>query len=156
MRLSLSSVLSESEDPLLQLPTPSTTPRNLHGDLVLCTSFLRLVDGVRSLDVQRDCPTSLRLLVDRCLLASATRGATCFASGCCNPTVFSHTPAAFPPVNVSTKICMSSRRHDKKCDVLFLEVVAIRWCPRVLQLLSCESQTLLVWRDTFLVLDPSS
>ena len=39
---------------------PPPPPRNLHGDLVVCTSILHLVNGLGRLDGQRDCLTNQR------------------------------------------------------------------------------------------------
>ena len=67
MRLSLSSVLSQSEDP----PTRSTPPRTLHGDLVVCTSILHRVNGVGRLDVLRDCLAGQYLDKGLCVASQA-------------------------------------------------------------------------------------
>ena len=115
--------LSQPEDPAFYLPTRSTLPRSLHGDLVVCLSILHLVDGVGRLDVRRDvsCQSTvgraqsqhkmqralvLDVVTRQCsgvlvclqidVLTKISQDTICVPSGCCNPTMSLHMPSAFP------------------------------------------------------------
>ena len=57
------------------------------------------------------------------------------------------------PIEINIKTLISSSQpKDKMKGRLLLDVI-IGECSSIFQLLSCEDETLLVWWDTFLVLD---
>ena len=55
-------------------------------------------------------------------------------------------------VSVLIRVCTSPRKRNKMQRIFLLEIV-FRLYPCMLNLRSCQNQTLLVWKNTFLVLD---